>query len=531
MEQFHHIFVTFVLISCFGLSVLSEIPRPRGVSLSRASLYSPGDTFACLDGKKVIKFTQVNDDYCDCQDASDEPGTAACPQGQFHCTNAGHKPKNIPSSQVNDGVCDCCDASDEYQSQANCANICSELGKEERQRERELAELAKVGNQLRADMATKGKALKDQHRARLLELRKHQEEAEILKTERRQIKDEVEVMERAALDVYREIQEREDREKRELEQEENAKEAESTFTKYDSNGNQLVEIDEIQTRIAFDKNRDGEVSVEEAKYFLDDHDAVDFETFKTLCWPKIKPYMMLDSGLFKPPESVEELRENDNPELTYDNNDVDEGVDEHSDDDAEEEEYEEETGEGEVELVDRETTTNEPIEYDAETKKLIEQANGARNLFLEAERELREIETEIGNLDDLLGKDFGPNEEFTPLHGECFNFEDREYVYKVCPFDKAVQQPKSGGAETRLGTWDRWDGATNKYSTMVFANGASCWNGPQRSATVHLECGLETKLTSVSEPNRCEYVCTLQTPAVCQINTTGDTNEYEHDEL
>ncbi|KAJ6638571.1 Glucosidase 2 subunit beta [Pseudolycoriella hygida] len=487
MEHLQHIFLTFALISCFGLSVLSEIPRPRGVPLSKANLYSPGDTFACLDGKKVIKFNQVNDDYCDCYDSSDEPGTSACPQGQFHCTNAGHKPKNIPSSQVNDGVCDCCDASDEYQSQGKCVNICSELGKEERQREKELAELAKLGYQLRTEMASKGRALKDQKLTRQAELRKHQAEAEILKNERLQIKDEVESLEKAALDIYKELQEREDREKRELEQAENDKEAENTFMKYDSNGNQLVEIEEIQTRIAFDKNRDGEVCAEEAKYFLDDHEAVNFETFKTLCWPKIKPYLMLDSGLFKPPADVE--------------------------------------------LVDRESTTNAPIEYDPETKKLIEQANGARNLFLEAERELREIETEIAKLDNFLVIDFGTNDEFIPLHGECFNYEDREYVYKICPFDKAIQQPRSGGAETRLGTYEEWDKSPNKYSTMVFSNGASCWNGPQRSATVHLECGLETKLTSVTEPNRCEYVCTMQTPAVCNINSTGDTSEYEHDEL
>lgn len=107
------------------------------------------------------------------------------------------------------------------------------------------------------------------------------------------------------------------------------------------------------------------------------------------------------------------------------------------------EEEEEETGEGHVEHVDTQ------IEYDEPTWKLIEMANDARNLFDTAERELRQLESEKRQLEEQLGKDYGVDEKFAVLNGECFNFEDREYVYKLCPFDRAIQQPKKGGGETR----------------------------------------------------------------------------------
>lgn len=72
--------------------------------------------FTCLDNSLTISWSSVNDDYCDCKDGSDEPGTSACSNSIFFCTNKnGNKllQQKFPSSFVNDGFCDCCDGSDE----------------------------------------------------------------------------------------------------------------------------------------------------------------------------------------------------------------------------------------------------------------------------------------------------------------------------------------------------------------------------------------------------------------------------------
>lgn len=41
--------------------------------------------FMCFPTKKEIDFVKINDDYCDCPDGSDEPGTNACNNGIFYC--------------------------------------------------------------------------------------------------------------------------------------------------------------------------------------------------------------------------------------------------------------------------------------------------------------------------------------------------------------------------------------------------------------------------------------------------------------
>lgn len=294
-----------VFISCTILAICvssSEVPRPRGVSLSRAPLYNPEKDFTCFDGSLTIPFNQVNDDYCDCADASDEPGTAACPNGFFHCTNAGHKPLNIPSYRVNDGVCDCCDASDEYaNSNVNCESNCNELGRSAREEAQKQAELLKAGKQIRAELVQRGAQLKQEKKEKLSELEKSLSEAEKVKAEKEGLKNQIEELENSALEKYRAIEEAEKQKKQEAEAAKNREEANDTFKTFDSNGDGKIDILELKARQTFDKDRNGEVSDEEARYFLNDKEEVELEEFVTDAWARIKPFLMMDAGLFKPP--------------------------------------------------------------------------------------------------------------------------------------------------------------------------------------------------------------------------------------
>lgn len=78
----------------------------------------------CKDGSKSFTRDRINDNFCDCPDGSDEPGTSACPSGKFYCKNVGSTPRFLYSSHVNDHICDCCDGSDEYDGTINCPNTC-----------------------------------------------------------------------------------------------------------------------------------------------------------------------------------------------------------------------------------------------------------------------------------------------------------------------------------------------------------------------------------------------------------------------
>jgi protein kinase C substrate 80K-H len=143
---------TLVLAS--PLLVAATPVHTRGIPKNLLSVYTPANgKFTCLDKSAVIDSSRVNDDYCDCADGSDEPGTSACPNTQFYCVNKGSKGKFVSSYVVNDGICDCCDGSDEYASRAHCADTCISDGAEWRKTLQQRIEAAEKGAAKREEYA------------------------------------------------------------------------------------------------------------------------------------------------------------------------------------------------------------------------------------------------------------------------------------------------------------------------------------------------------------------------------------------
>jgi hypothetical protein len=104
---------------------------PLGVTPPAYGLYDNAtslskNTFSCLDGSGVIPYAQVNDNYPDCCDASDEPGTGVAADSAFYCENEFGTPHEIQGWSVGDGICDCCDGSDEaFNPHADCPLSCA----------------------------------------------------------------------------------------------------------------------------------------------------------------------------------------------------------------------------------------------------------------------------------------------------------------------------------------------------------------------------------------------------------------------
>ncbi|XP_061496331.1 glucosidase 2 subunit beta [Rhineura floridana] len=514
-----------------GLASPVEVKRPRGVSLTNHHFYDESRPFTCLDGSATIAFDRVNDDYCDCTDGSDEPGTAACPSGRFHCSNAGYRPQYLPSSRVNDGICDCCDATDEYNSGIVCENTCKEMGRKEREALKQMAEVAKEGFEIKKALIEEASKRKEEKQKKLTELQEGKKVVEEQVETLRSVKEAAEKPEKEAKDIHQKAWENQKAAERAARDEAKAEEA---FHELDDDADGMVSITELQTHPELDTDGDGMLSETEAQTLLGNALQADVASFQDTVWAAIKEKYKAE-GLVEvqhPSKTPVEEETDTQPDAHVDQLPPDKDYDEEDDEERETEE----DGSDEMKVPSPRPSSDvkaledeleKMLPYDEATQALIDAAQKAREQFEEAEKSLKEMEDSIRSLEKEISFAFGPHGEFSYLYGQCYELTTNEYIYRLCPFNRVSQKPKHSGSETSLGTWGSWIGpGDNKFSVMKYEHGTGCWQGPNRSTIVKLSCGKETVVLSTAEPSRCEYLMEFVTPAACH-----EPKDLNHDEL
>mmetsp|Transcript_39000 Transcript_39000/g.69880 ORF Transcript_39000/g.69880 Transcript_39000/m.69880 type:complete len:548 (-) Transcript_39000:39-1682(-) len=481
---------------------------PRGADPAAAAAYvaaRSSGTFACLDGSRQVPLHAINDDFCDCVNGSDEPGTSACPRGTFYCKNLGHTPKVLPSSFVNDSVCDCCDGSDE--AKGVCENECLSSAKVHMQElEKKLSHYSE-GLQMREEYVLKAAEAKQSWGKRLgeldIEIEEHQKLVEGLRVQKEAIEAEEE-KQREEEDEARRVAE-EARRAEESDAAEDAGSTESTVEEGD------VEEEEEATKLANEvmgEEEDEEEDPEEvgrriAARWTSDPDAAGGKASG-------------DDGSGDYAGDAGEAGENGEYSDSYTDYAPDYSLDY-----APERDYAGDYGEadwegGESYDHDYEGSDAEGQyygEYDGEADEGEHEESEndkIKHEFSEADSKLRELQKERTKLTARLGMDFGQDGVWAQLVDSCVSAKVDKYTYEICINGEAKQ--KEGHSSVSLGTSSGLDPGSKQ---LKFAGGQACWQGPKRSMTVRLECGMAEELMQVEEPSRCEYAAVLLTPAAC----------------
>mmetsp|Transcript_1190 Transcript_1190/g.1866 ORF Transcript_1190/g.1866 Transcript_1190/m.1866 type:complete len:480 (+) Transcript_1190:60-1499(+) len=424
----------------------------RGVPLRDETAYI-GLKFRCDNGERELALEAVNDDYCDCDDGTDEPGSAACSgrtTATFFCANEHHVAEFIPASRVADNICDCCDGADE--SMGTCENVCEQVGAEHRanvlsqQRERALGLEVKQRYLKEAKSALEGgEAGVDVALAHLeADIERTREEEKEAEERKRSLRDALDKLERAA---------------------------ESRLSEARIEGLQLAllkreELERIVVQLVVDGGTsDALVSLTKA--------ALERTGVNTI-------QVNVDSGT--EPIAAAAL------------------VKWVSSDTAASVKYSEGNSEN-WETRKRTTEESKLLQVEAELEE-------AEVLLEEIREKIRGLEKSIKVKNEAAKRDFGPGGVWWSLQDKCFSVKADGYTYEMCIYGKAKQD------HTNLGTWAGFEEGSG-YTKALFTNGQKCWNGPMRTLTVHLKCGSEERLDDVREPQTCEYQASFYTPAAC----------------
>ena len=162
---------------------------------------------------------------------------------------------------------------------------------------------------------------------------------------------------------------------------------------------------------------------------------------------------------------------------------------------------------------------------DGESKEL----EDARNALKAAQDSLNDYKNQLTAHQDDLEKDYGVDDVFRALKGQCISKDSGEYTYELCWLDKTRQKSKKGGSQTIMGSFVSMDKVmvddelppdgkglgSGERVAMRYENGQHCWNGPNRSTLVVLACAEKDEVWKITEEEKCVYRMEVGTPAVC----------------
>ena len=168
----------------------------------------------------------------------------------------------------------------------------------------------------------------------------------------------------------------------------------------------------------------------------------------------------------------------------------------------------------------------------------------ARDALRAAESSLSDLKHELETHKEDLEKDYGVDDVFRALKGQCISTDSGEYTYELCWLDRTTQKSKKGGGHTGMGNYvgigtivvddevpaDGKGLGSGERVTLKYENGQHCWNGPNRSTMVVLACAEENEVWRVVELEKCVYQMEVGTPAVCGMEGSK-AKEGVRDEL
>lgn len=416
----------------------------RGLSAEGEAKLQAGAPFTCKgpEGKPItLPFAALNDDYCDCADGFDEPGTGAC-AGQettmFHCKNEGSTPQLIYTSRVDDGICDCCDGSDETGRRGrapggvSCPNDCLAQGEVERKHRAERIEAVRAGLQKKHETITNANANRKQWQA----------DVQRLEADLPGLEEQLSIAKRIA-EAAKAVADRENAatggETVEALRAEN-EELKKTIAR------QQAKIDELQTDVDIMSGKLPAGPPKEKKV--------------------VSEYAKWMDGAGETPGAIE-----DEEGIPVGEGDEDEGI-------------------NTLSSAKPVVTPGSGAAATASSGKTDEE-KAVQDLEAKVRDNKDEVQSLKKKLDHMLDTHLG----YADLAGNCLSKHDGQYTYKACFYDDAKQD------HTSLGRWKGWTGPR----TAEFTDGQMCPGGPARMLRVLFECGSEEALLEIAEPSRCVY--------------------------